>query len=83
MASLKPKLFCGVASQARKTLTSGSRAGAAVNNRDACVYATILVINGRIVLAEQRLHTNRTDRTLPLFASDRSSETGDYKGQAL
>src|SRR4030095_9209107 len=33
-----------------------------------------------VCTAEQRLHTNRTNRTLPSHASDPSSETGDYKG---
>ena len=46
---------------------------------DAYCYATIIV-KRPLLLAEQRLHTYRTNWTLLLFASDSTSETGDYTG---
>jgi len=47
-------------------------------SRDARHYATIIV-NGRYRMAEQRLHTDRTNWTL-LFIQTPMSETADYTG---
>ncbi len=52
-----------------------------VNNRDACVYATIIVING---LPKKRPATPPHQQNLldvALLLSDAQSETADYKGQ--
>ena len=80
MASLKPKLFCGVALKGEKFPSARVNAGAVVNcdHGDAYYYATIIVKRPSCLLVEQRLHPDRTNWTLLLFASDRESETGDY-----
>jgi hypothetical protein len=83
VASLKPKLFCGVAIQVRSINFSASTRwnDRLITNPTATrtVYATIAV-KRPILLVEQRLHTYRTNWTLPLRASDRMSETADYTG---
>jgi len=82
VASLKPKLFCGVALIWREASFYASMrwngdSFQCRNRRDACCYATIIV-KRPTCMVEQRLHTYRTNWTLLLFASDSSSETADY-----
>jgi hypothetical protein len=63
VASLEPKLFCGVACLDEKELTSC--AGDALERTEIltatqAIYATIIVNRPKIAAA-QRLHTNRTN----------------------
>lgn len=68
MASLKPKLFCGVAFRMKGGLTLQSaheREQMAVEPvATHAIYATILVKRLSKITAGQRLHTDRTNRTL-------------------
>ena len=59
VASLKPKLFCGVALWARSFLRASKR-------WTQTIYATIIV-NDLLLMVEQRLHTYRTNWTLLLL----------------
>ena len=78
MASLKPKLFCGVALWARSVLPREyalERLRAAATRT---IYATIIV--KRPIVVEQRLHTYRTNWTLLWLLQTVKPETGDYTG---
>jgi hypothetical protein len=85
MASLKPKLFCGVAfrTKGRLTLQAGMRWNNLAAGRDACNYATILV--KRLFLINQSGNastpTEPTRRCTSL--PDCESETANYKGHCF
>ena len=73
MASLKPKLFCGVALIGEKFPSTRVHAGAVL-------VTPQYLSNDRYLLVEQRLHTYRTKWTLLLFASDTSARNGRLYG---
>jgi len=80
VASLKPKLFCGVAFMARSFLLREYVLERLTGvGRDAYHYATIIVkrpnCSGRATPPHLQ---NQLD--VALFDSDCESETGDYKG---
>lgn len=78
VASLKPKLFCGVALVGEKFPSARVSVGATGETAATLtIYATIIV-KRPLLLVEQRLHPDRTNWTLLLFASDPESETANY-----
>jgi len=80
VASLKPKLFCGVAFIGEKFPSARVSAGTWPNfdRGDAYHLRHNICQTTVFPLVEQRLHPYRTNWTLLLFASDLESETADY-----
>ena len=86
MASLKPKLFCGVAFRTKGVIDPSSAQAleqlAFQPSHDACNLRHNICQTTVLKPVGQRLHTDRTNQTLH-FTSDCESETGNYKGQGF